>query len=54
MCGIAGFAAKPNKAWLGASALQRMTGVLAQRGPDTATIRLIAALASGEPKEAMT
>ncbi len=37
MCGIAGFAPKPNRPWLDAAALQRMTGLIAHRGPDAET-----------------
>ncbi len=34
MCGIAGFAPKPNRPLFDASTLQRMTSLLAHRGPD--------------------
>ena len=34
MCGIAGFAPRPNKPFFDASLLQRMTSLLAHRGPD--------------------
>ncbi len=37
MCGIAGFAPKPDRGLLDASILQRMTGLLAHRGPDAET-----------------
>jgi asparagine synthase (glutamine-hydrolysing) len=37
MCGIAGFAPKPDRPWLDAAALQRMTSLLAHRGPDAET-----------------
>ncbi|MGI9504698.1 MAG: asparagine synthase (glutamine-hydrolyzing), partial [Geminicoccaceae bacterium] len=38
MCGIAGFAPKPNRPPLDAALLQRMTSLLAHRGPDAETI----------------
>ncbi|MDH3659608.1 MAG: asparagine synthase (glutamine-hydrolyzing) [Alphaproteobacteria bacterium] len=37
MCGIAGFAPKPDRPLLDAATLQRMTGLLAHRGPDAET-----------------
>ena len=37
MSGIAGFAPKPNRPWLDAAALQRMTALIAHRGPDAET-----------------
>ena len=37
MCGIAGFAPKPDRPPLDAALLQRMTGLLAHRGPDAET-----------------
>lgn len=40
MCGIAGFAPKPNRPLRDASTLQRMTSLLAHRGPDAETFML--------------
>lgn len=40
MCGIAGFAPKPNKPSYDASTLQRMTALLAHRGPDAQSLML--------------
>lgn len=40
MCGIAGFAPKPNRPSFDASTLQRMTGLLAHRGPDAQSLTL--------------
>lgn len=40
MCGIAGFAPKPDRPFLNASTLQRMTSLLAHRGPDAETFML--------------
>jgi len=40
MCGIAGFAPKPNRPFLDASTLQRMTSLLAHRGPDAETFMI--------------
>lgn len=40
MCGIAGFAPKPDRPFLDAATLQRMTGLLAHRGPDAETFML--------------
>ena len=40
MCGIAGFAPKPNKPSYDASTLQRMTSLLAHRGPDAQSLML--------------
>ncbi|MGI9417808.1 MAG: asparagine synthase (glutamine-hydrolyzing) [Geminicoccaceae bacterium] len=37
MCGIAGFAPKPDRPFLDAATLARMTGLLAHRGPDAET-----------------
>ena len=37
MCGIAGFAPKPDRPFLDAATLKRMTGLLAHRGPDAET-----------------
>ena len=40
MCGIAGFAPKPDRPFLDAGTLQRMTGLLAHRGPDAETFMI--------------
>lgn len=40
MCGIAGFAPKPNRPSFDASTLQRMTSLLAHRGPDAENFML--------------
>ncbi len=40
MCGIAGFAPKPNRPSFDASTLQRMTSLLAHRGPDAQSLTL--------------
>ena len=40
MCGIAGFAPKPKRPCLDASTLQRMTSLLAHRGPDAETLTI--------------
>ena len=40
MCGIAGFAPRPNRPLYDASTLQRMTSLLAHRGPDAETFMI--------------
>ena len=40
MCGIAGFAPKPSRPFLDAATLQRMTTLLAHRGPDAETFMI--------------
>ncbi|MGI9511229.1 MAG: asparagine synthase (glutamine-hydrolyzing) [Geminicoccaceae bacterium] len=40
MCGIAGFAPKPDRPFLDAATLARMTGLLAHRGPDAETFMI--------------
>ncbi len=40
MCGIAGFAPKPDRPLLDAATLQRMAGMLAHRGPDAETFMM--------------
>ncbi|MGI9450642.1 MAG: asparagine synthase (glutamine-hydrolyzing) [Geminicoccaceae bacterium] len=40
MCGIAGFAPKPDRPFLDASTLHRMTSLLAHRGPDAETFMI--------------
>ena len=40
MCGIAGFAPKPDRPFLDAATLQRMTGLLAHRGPNAETFMI--------------
>jgi asparagine synthase (glutamine-hydrolysing) len=40
MCGIAGFAPKPDRPFLDAATLKRMTGLLAHRGPDAETFMI--------------